>query len=188
MEKIKNSEKNPWIISYGSSEYNGKPIKSLTPIHKAQEIHKYRLALFVTGIIGLCAALADLVLIAMFVAKGSSDQGISAGITSASITFVITLLIDIIFTINLNRYVKEKRWLILYIPCFVSMVLFSVPQILILVKILVPTLNIPDISSWQWANDINIAVSVIFIIAEGLRMYWHRNDLDLKQEMRRALN
>lgn len=187
MEKIRNSKQNPWIISYGRTDYDGSAIRTLTPIHNAQSIHKYRLGLFVTGIVALVAAITDLVLIAMFILNGSKDQGVSAGITSASIIFVITLLIDIILTINLNRYIKEKRWLILYIPCFALMITFSVPQILILVKLLIPSISIPDVDSWQWANYINIVVSIVFVIAEGLRMYWHRKDLDLKQEMRKAL-
>ena len=187
MEKIKNSQKNPWIISYGSSEYHGQPIKTLTPIHQAQEIHKYRLGLFVTGIIGLCAAIGDLILIAMAVVKGEDIKGgVSTGVTTMSIVFVITLLIDIVLTINLNRYVKEKRWLILYIPCFVSMIFFSVPQILTLISVFGIKMDF-NIGAWKWANYVNIAVCLIFVIAEGLRMYWHRNDLDLKQEMKRAL-
>lgn len=191
MEKIKNSKDNPWIISYGTSKYNGEPIDTLQPIHTAQQIHKYKLGLFVSGIIGLVIALIDLSMIAAFMAKGQptdvAGASLSKAITSFTIIFVVMLLIDVIFTINLNRYEKNKRWLFLYIPCLVAMLLFSVPQIMILIKIVVPSLSIPEITSWKWANYINIVVCAIFVVAEVIRIILHWNDLDLKQEMKRVL-
>ncbi len=186
MAKRENSKANPWIISYGRSEYDGREIETLTPIHKAQQIHKYRLGLFVTGIVALVAAIINLVLITILQLKGA-DTSISSAITGTSIVFVITLLIDIILTINLNRYIRSKGWLILYIPCLVLMIIFSVPQIMILISLLVPNVHIEDIPNFAWANYINIAVCGIFTIAEITRMILHWNDLDLKQEIYKAL-
>ncbi|XQP55232.1 MAG: hypothetical protein ACOQNV_00475 [Mycoplasmoidaceae bacterium] len=191
MEKTINNKDNPWIISYGRTDYDGRPIKTLQPIHTAQQIHKYKLGLFVGGIIGLIIAIIDFAMIVTFMAKGQpiDDYGkaLSKAITSFTIMFVVMLLIDVIFTINLNRYERNKRWLILYIPCLAAMLLFSVPQIMTLIKLMVPSINIPEIQSWKWANYINIVVCIIFIIAEAIRLYLHRKEVNLKQEVYEAL-
>lgn len=186
MAKRENSKANPWIISYGRTDYDGSAIDSLTPIHKAQQIHKYRLGLFVTGIVALVAAIVNLSLIAALQVKGA-NAGISSAITGASIVFVVALLVDIIFTVNLNRYINDKRWLILYIPCLVLMIVFSVPQIMTLVSLLVPTVHFEDLPNFEWANYVNIGVCGIFVIAEALRIFFHWHDLDLKQEIYKAL-
>ncbi|MBQ0045679.1 MAG: hypothetical protein KBS35_02205 [Mycoplasma sp.] len=186
MARRENSKANPWIISYGRTDYDGSAIDTLTPIHKAQQIHKYRLGLFVTGIVALVAALINLSLIAVLQINGA-NTGVSSAITGASIIFVITLLIDIIFTINLNRYIKGKQWLILYIPCLVLMIVFSVPQIMTLISLLVPSVHFEDLPNFEWANYVNIAVCGIFVIAETVRIIFHWHDLDLKQEIRKAL-
>ncbi|MCQ3908183.1 MAG: hypothetical protein MJ200_01085 [Mycoplasmoidaceae bacterium] len=149
MEKTINNKDNPWIISYGRTDYDGKPINTLQPIHTAQQIHKYKLGLFVGGIIGLAIALIDFIFIVVFLAKGSpvdkSGQTLSTAITSLTFIFAIMLMIDVIFTINLNRYERNRRWLILYIPCLVAMLIFSVPQLMTLLTIVVPAIHVPDI-------------------------------------------
>lgn len=181
-----NSIDNPWIISYGSADYDGREIPSKTPMHDARAVHKYKLGLFVTALIAMSAAIVDIVLIVLTQLNGQPLPGLSSGITTASIVFVITLLVDIIFTINLNKYVNDKRWLILYIPAFVLMVIFSVPQLLTLLTLFgikLPTFSyMPD-----WANYVNIFICGVYIVAEIVRIILHWNDLDIKQEVRKAL-
>ena len=193
-KRIGSNPNNPMIISWGSKEYDGRPIDSLTPIHKSQQIYKYRLGLFATGLVGLVTAIIDLIFIAFAIVEaknGSTSteteiaKATSTGITVSSIIFVIALLIDIIFTINLNRYLKSKRWLILYIPCLVLMITFSVPQLLKLLTLF--NISIPSFSLPNWANTVNIAVCGIFIIAEAIRIIIHWNDIDIAKEVKKAL-
>lgn len=170
--------------------------ETTTPVAWAQQVRKYKLGLFVTGIIGVAFAAIDFMLIAMLLYKyphGNPGGGldpvytvISKIITSLTILFVIILAIDVVLTINLNRYVKNKKALILYIPCLSSMVCFSVPQILGLLKLFNIDIPIEFMNVW-WANYVNIAVCGIFMITEFIRLIKHRDELNIKAEIYKAL-
>lgn len=175
-----------YFIAWAEKDYNGKAIKSLTPMHDAQQIHKYRLGLFVTGIVALFVAALSIVFISLFLSDGSENSEYSSAIMSVTYIFVVALLIDVIFTANLNKYVNEKRWLWLYIPSLVAMILLSVPQTLVLLKLIITDLKIPSAQSWDWANYVNIACCSAFIVAETVRMILHRNDISIKNELIRA--
>lgn len=195
MARRENSKANPWIISYGRTDYDGSAIDSLTPIHKAQQIHKYRLGLRAVGIVAMVAALVTIILIGIHMYRLGSmsptdKDPIQPGITATSMIFLVTLLIDIIFTVNLNRYVNDKKPLILYIPCCALMLAFSVPQLIAVITIF--GINVQEevmnvFKNLSWANYITIAVCLIYIIAEAIRIYYHRNDLNLKTEIKKAL-
>ena len=188
-----NSKANPWIISYGRTDYDGSPIDNLTPIHKAQQIHKYRLGLRAVGIVAMAAALLNIILIIIHmvnVYNGVEKDPIAPAITAMSMVFLISLIIDIIFTVNLNRYVNDKKPLIIYIPCAAIMLAFSVPQLIAVIAIF--GISVPDeiknvFTNLSWANFVSIAVSLIYLIAEPIRIYYHRHDLDLKAEIKKAL-
>lgn len=188
MARRENSKANPWIISYGRSDYDGSAIDSLTPIHKAQQIHKYRLGLFAVGIVAIVAAFLTVILICIRMASGNTK--VVPGISTTSMTFLITLFIDIVLMVNLNRYINDKKPLILYIPCCIAMLAFSIPQIIAVVAMF--GVNIPEeikdmFKSLSWANYIIFVVCIIYIVAEIIRMVVHRNDFNLKQEIYKAL-
>lgn len=193
MARRENSKANPWIISYGRTDYDGSAIDSLTPIHKAQQIHKYRLGLRVVGIIAIAIALINIILIALHMVniyKGIEKDPIAPAITALSMGFLITLLIDIIFTVNLNRYINDKKPLILYIPCAAIMLVFSVPQLIAVIAIF--GINVPqDVTNFfanlSWANYVSILVCLVYLVAEPIRIYYRRQDLSLKQEIKKAL-
>ncbi len=167
--------------------------QTTTPVAWIQQVRKYKLGLFVTGIIGIILAGLDLASIAMFIhfqsAVDATDilKAISTAITTLSVSFVIVLLIDVIFTVNINRYIKNKKALILYIPCLSLMVCFSVPQILIVLKLLVPGVQIPEIEQYAWANYINIVVCSVYMITELIRLIRHRDEINVTAEIKKAL-
>lgn len=175
-----------YSIAWAEKDYNGKAIKSLTPMHDAQQIHKLRLGLFVTGIVALFVAALSIIFISLFISDGSENSDYSSAIMSVTYVFAIALLIDVVFTANLNKYVNEKRWLWLYIPSLVAMILLSVPQTLVLLKLIISDLDVPSAKSWEWANYVNIACCGAFIVAETVRMVLHRNDISLKNELIKA--
>lgn len=164
-----------------------------TPVAWIQQVRKYKLGLFVTGIIGIVLAGLDLSSISMFVyfqsLDGATDilKALSTAITTLSVLFVIVLLIDVIFTVNINRYIKNKKALILYIPCLTLMICFSVPQILIVLKLLVPGVQIPEIQQYAWANYINIVVCSLYMITEIVRLIHHRDEINVTDEIKKAL-
>ncbi|MCQ3914694.1 MAG: hypothetical protein MJ201_02765 [Mycoplasmoidaceae bacterium] len=82
--------------------------------------------------------------------KGIEKDPIAPAITALSMGFLITLLIDIIFTVNLNRYINDKKPLILYIPCAAIMLVFSVPQLIAVIAIF--GINVPQDVTNFFAN------------------------------------
>jgi len=169
--------------------YHGELIEPRNKMHWQQQIHKYNLGLFVTGIIAMATALLTIIFDALIIAKGGegdATKGFAAAASTTTIIFVITLAIDIVLTVCLNKYYKNKFPLILFIPALALMLIFAVPELMSLLTLFGIKVSVKGLTG-PWTAYVVMSICGAFIIFELWRMILHRDDLDIYKEVKKAL-